>query len=373
MKEKEVFLRYKEFRDVIFVLGAGASYPDGVPLQKDILPYILSGNNKEISESLIGTEVTQFIRDNFYYNSAHNNYPKIESLFGFLDYFIQHKESLNRKYNSARIVEIKEHLIKLVHFVVNEKTEKESPIYRKFWENINELNRNISLITLNYDTLPEQAFNFMFRKRGYLDYSFHLMNYDNLDELKPFNFWINPNVPISINEGDNPVPFKIIKLHGSLNWKYCNCCNQVLLTPWDREIDLNKGTFWGYTYPEKEKYELACPLDQTEFQTLIIPPSFVKYLTHPIMSQLMSEASREIRKAKKIVFIGYSLSDPDLHIKALFKKHLNENVKIYVVNKKISNELQTRFLSLSKNVEFIDILFEDFVFDKELNKIVLSC
>ena len=42
----------------------------------------------------------------------------------------------------------------------------------------------------------------------------------------------------------------------------------------------------------------------------------------------MSEASREIRDAKKIVFIGYSLSDADVHIKALFRKQLKPDQEI---------------------------------------------
>ena len=63
------------------------------------------------------------------------------------------------------------------------------------------------------------------------------------------------------------------------------------------------------------------PMDGTKFQTLILPPSYIKTLNNPVISQLFSEASREIRATRRIVFIGYSLSDGDVHIKALFKKH----------------------------------------------------
>ncbi len=46
--KKETFLHYPPKRDVVFVLGAGTSYPDGVPLQHHILPMILSNKIKEI-------------------------------------------------------------------------------------------------------------------------------------------------------------------------------------------------------------------------------------------------------------------------------------------------------------------------------------
>ena len=62
------FLKYSVKRDVVFVLGAGASHPDGVPLQKHILPMILSKKNEEIKNSLIGKTVIEFINDNFKYN-----------------------------------------------------------------------------------------------------------------------------------------------------------------------------------------------------------------------------------------------------------------------------------------------------------------
>ncbi len=365
------FLKYLPKRDVVFVLGAGASHPDGVPLQKHILPIILSENNNEIGNSLIGKTVIEFIYDNFDYDIKRNEFPQLEAVFGFLDYFIQQNESLNAKYTHNKIVEIKEYLIKLIHYIVNLETHKKSKYYHLFWEAIKKNNTNISIITLNYDTLLEQAFDFLFQKTGYIDYCIHLMNYDKIDKLKDYNFWINPREPVKTIRDGNPVPFKIIKLHGSLNWKYCNCCNQILLTPWDRTIDLQRGKFLGYTYPNNEKYEYVCPLDSTEFQTLIMPPSYLKLLNQPIISQLFSEASREIRDAKKIVFIGYSLSDADVHIKALFKKQLKPETKVIVVNSKKEYSLKHKYHAIQKDVKFYHCSFEEMVNDEKILKDIL--
>lgn len=368
---KEIFLRYPSSRDVVFVLGAGASNPDGVPLQRDILPIILSGKIQEIKESEIGKIVTEFIEENFYYDVASERYPQLEAVFGFLDYFIQQNESLNAKYTYENIIEIKEHLIKLVHYVVNHQTEKGSKYYHIFWEAIKKYNGNISIITLNYDTLIEHAFEFLFEKFGYIDYCTHFMNYDFKDS-EQFSFWINPREPVTVPGEFNPVPIKLIKLHGSLNWKYCNCCNQTLLTPWDRKIDLQHGKFLGYTYPDMEEYEYVCPLDGTEFNTLIMAPSYVKPLKHPVISHLLSEASREIRAAKKIVFVGYSLSEADIHIKALFRKHLDDNVEVTVILPKSSPEVEAKYFGLSKNIKFVYSSFEDFVGDENMMRRLLA-
>jgi len=355
------FLTYPPKRDILFVLGAGASHPDGVPLQQQILPMIISGDSEQIKKTRIGQQVIQFVDDHFLYNQDTGQFPQLEAVFGFLDYFIQHKESLSSHYPNPKIQEIKEDLIKIIHYIVDLKTDKPSATYHAFWEAIQRNNTNISIITLNYDTLLEQAFDFLFQKCGYIDYCIHFMNYTKLNEVEEFSFWINPREPIQISEDENPVPFKIIKIHGSLNWKYCNCCNQTLLTPWDRKIDLNKGKFLGYTFPGKQEYEYCCPLDGTEFQTLIMPPSYVKSLEHPVISQLLSEASREIRVARKIVFVGYSFSDADIHMKALFKKHLIGDRELIVVNTRNSESLRLKYCTLSRNVSFVDCSFEEMV------------
>ncbi len=329
---------------------------------------ILSEKERELRNTFIGETVIRFLKDNFIFDPKSEKYPSLEAVFGFLDYFILQNESLNSTYTHNKIVEIKEYLIKLIHYIVNLETNKRSIFYHKFWKGIQKYNSNVSIITLNYDTLLEQAFDNLFKRFGYIDYCTHLMNYDKINQLKEFNFWINPREPVEVEGDTAPVPIKIIKLHGSLNWKYCNCCNQTLLTPWDRTIDLQKGKFLGYTYPEKEKYEYVCPLDGTEFQTLIMPPTYIKSLNQPVISQLISEASREIRDAKKIIFIGYSLSDADVHIKALFRKQLREDHELIVVNNKKPKTLQNKYFALSRKMKYYKCSFEEMVNDESLLK-----
>ncbi|MDA3860359.1 MAG: SIR2 family protein [Melioribacteraceae bacterium] len=360
------YLQYPESRDVLFVFGAGASHPDGVPLQRHILPMIL--NDDEIANSDIGKIVIQFINDNFAFDSATNDYPHLESLFLFLDHFIQQNESLSKTYTNSAIHKIKEYLIKLIHFIVNKESDIKKKTYHKFWEAVEKHNTNISIITLNYDTLLEQAFEFMFKRIGYLDYSFHLMNYNKSAELKHFNFWRDPRQPVESEPQIDPVPFKLIKLHGSLNWKYCNCCNQTLLTPWDREVDLKKGKLTWYSKKSDTNYEYVCPVDGTEFDTLILTPSFAKNINRQVVTQLISEAGREIRIAKKIVFIGYSFSNADVHVRALFKKHLHPDTEVIVINPRNSKSLELKYKSIAINPEFINSSFENFVEDEDLLK-----
>jgi len=366
-----IYLRYPPARDLIFLLGAGASHPDGVPLQEHILPQILSGEIREIAASEIGKQLRQFICENFYIHANKRVYPSLEAVFGFLDYFIQQSESLSAHYSHHRLREIKENLIKVIHYVVNLNTDKHSPTYHRLWEFIHSLNQNVSVITLNYDTLLEQSFDFLFRKHGYIDYCIPLMNDEPDIRLADYRFWINPRRPVATAEGVSPVAFKILKLHGSLNWKYCNCCRQTLLTPWDRRIDLNRGTLIGTRQPQEETYDYACPIDGTDFQTLILPPSYIKTRDHPVISYLYGEAAREIRSARRFVFIGYSLSDADVHIKALLKKNLHPDAELVVINPKKADALIRQYGALCRDTTFIQRSFESLVHDSSAMEALL--
>lgn len=165
-------------RDVVFVFGAGASYADGAPLQADILPLIMSDELPDIRKSKIGQTVTEFIAENFAWDVNARIYPTLETVFGFLDYFISQDEHLNAQYPNARIRAIKEGLIKLIHYVISVKSNQQGKTYRSFWEAVCRYNPNIAILTLNYDTLLEDAFSNIHPGPGYVDYCIHLMNYD---------------------------------------------------------------------------------------------------------------------------------------------------------------------------------------------------
>jgi hypothetical protein len=90
-----------------------------------------------------------------------------------------------------------------------------------------------------------------------------------------------------------------------------------------------------------------------------------------VITRLFSEASREIRAARRIVFIGYSLSDGDVHVKALFKKHLHPDVEMVVFNPKSSESVQHRYSALSPNTRFYRKTFEGLVQDEALMETLL--
>ncbi len=365
---EEKYIRYQKERDVLFVFGAGASISDGGPLQKDLLPEILS---EDYSDSGLANLVKEFISTNF--DTDHGNSPSLESVFGYLDYFISKKESLKGGHTTNQLISIKESLIRLIHHRISEpKTRK--GVYKKFLKCLDKINKNVSIITMNYDTLLDESFDFLYPNQALIDYCINFMNYEDYDKIDAFNWWVNPREPVSIWGGKTPTPIKIIKIHGSLNWKYCNCCNQVLLTPWDTAIDLKSQGFKGRIGASSENpkeiiFDLKCPNDQTPFDTFIVPPSHIKDLNHPAISKLFDEAAIEIRKTKKIIFVGYSFPEADVHIKALFKKNLSNDTEIEVVDPFLNERIKSNYRSISKKSLFIKDSFENYIENELENKI----
>lgn len=368
---KEEFIRYQPKRDVLFVFGAGASIADGGPLQRDLLPEIL---NEDYGESELANLVKRFIQENF--DTENENAISLESVFGYLDYFISKKESLKGGYSPIQLIAIKESLIRLIHHRISV-SENRKGIYKKFLECLDTHNKNVSIITMNYDTLLDESFDFLYPSKALIDYCINFMNYEEYDKINSFNWWVNPREPVKIWDSKIPTPIKVIKIHGSLNWKYCNCCNQVLLTPWDTNIDIKAQGFKrrigaSCENPEEIVFDLKCPNDETPFDTFIVPPSHIKDLNHPAISKLFDEAAIEIRKAKKITFVGYSFPEADVHIKALFKKNMLDGTGVEVVDPYLNETIKSNYKSISHNAVFIKDSFENYINMKLENRIKLQ-
>ena len=92
-----------------------------------------------------------------------------------------------------------------------------------------------------------------------------------------------------------------------------------------------------------------------------MPPSHIKDLNHPAISKLFDEAAIEIRKTEKIVFIGYSFPESDVHIKALFKKNILDGTKIEVVDPYLNETIKSNYKSISHNAVFIKDSFENYI------------
>ena len=311
----------------------------------------------------------RFLERFFGLDSAPYETLSLETVFAFLGYFISRNEHIDSEYSVSRLREIQECLVKVIHYVIGQRGTNDASTHRPFWKVVGSRNRNVSMVSLNYDSALDEAFDCLYPKQGYIDYCINLLNYD-FEEDMGFNWWIDPSRPVT-DWGGNPVPIKILKLHGSVNWKFCRACRRVLLTPWSTEIDLEQGIFYSdFEEDDGQQAEYRCPVDGCRFETLILPPSYVKDLRNPVVSTIGSEIEQELRIAKKVVFVGYSLPDADVHLRALFAKSLSRDTQVVVVNPDNRDAFQARYRYLAESVSFLDQTFENFVLSDSLGDIL---
>ena len=358
--QRDFPLRYASSRSAVFILGAGASASAGLPMQVDLLPKALQ--KPEITGSAVGSEIVGFLERFFTFSQrTPEQMPSLETIFAFLDYFISRDEHLSSEFTVERLRHLQDCLVRVIHAIIGERRGIKESAHRRFWENVGRLNRNVTIISLNYDSVIEEAFDCIYARQAYIDYCLNLLNYDFAHEMG-FNWWVNPREPVRTWDEGVPTPIKILKLHGSLNWKYCRACRRVLLTPWDTEIEVDTGAFFdNYVSMEEAPMEYLCPIDGCRFEALIIPPAYVKDLRHPVVTTVVSEAEHELRVAEKVVFVDYSFPDADVHVRALLGKCLPEGVEVMVVNPDTSDALKSRYAHMSRSVVFVEKTFDQFV------------
>jgi hypothetical protein len=114
---------------------------------------------------------------------------------------------------------------------------------------------------------------------------------------------------------------------------------------------------------------LVCPYDGAHFETLIAAPSHTKRFDHPILSGILSEAIRELRRARCVVVIGYSFPEADVYLRSLFARALS-SPEVTVVDPALSAQAKARFRSVFGEPVFLETRFEDFIADGELDRVL---
>jgi len=173
-----------------------------------------------------------------------------------------------------------------------------------------------AVITLNYDTLIELVASTTYKKRPEVP----------ANQLYPIRFTpaVLQNGSIQIGSIMAEVPietFKLFKLHGSINWFYsgrsdffgeelfCVPCNGGLAAPWHRANGID---------PDQVDW-LRLNSGKT---SLIIPPTLDKsvFFQHEALRSMWFQAGEALKRATRVVCLGYSLPSSDLTM-AQFSKN----------------------------------------------------
>jgi NAD-dependent SIR2 family protein deacetylase len=325
INEKIWGIRVGKDTRVTFLLGAGSSAPSGIPTVDKLLSELWKRARRigrEDLDRLAGwcereriTNIEDLLTAAYISNFAARN----RSITSLLDYFLfsggsippKEKRYLIREGESVKTLEMDVSAISFLQDTLQTLfglltstmiSANPNPTHKAIVDFIRS-HMNVSIITTNYDGCMDQAI---------LEAGIGLRGTITSEDEK--------------KNSSNTV--ELIKMHGSINWAYCDSCQDV------REFDLLK---LKETY---EKDELSYPVMGIckncggLRRPLLVPPLSFKFLMFPNLIDVWNSARQAIDRADYLIVVGYSFSEADTYITKIVSRSMtvNENQKMIIVN-----------------------------------------
>jgi len=191
--------------------------------------------------------------------------------------------------------------------------------YRRFFNVLKEANAgcNLTVITTNYDLIYE-----------YLSWKNGIEFLYPLDNAKTLNAGNDCKPYFCLGERDHLCKTVICKLHGSVNYFYDSSEDNKDFLFVSNDLFL-KEPICGITFKDKRPAIFAvnaiCNIHKKYgrgFMPATIPPTYAKLTQQSWLRTIWHEALDALSKAKKIIFIGYSMPDSDGFMQALMHSAL---------------------------------------------------
>ena len=314
----------------VYFLGAGASVSTGLPTLTEFRKKSLEicnnnpSNKKKKCKYILGCWKKYFDECN------------IEEFYEAVEMY----ETLGKSFPVKT-----EDIDKLIfHTIKNTKILKNSTnSYGKFLESIG--SKSSCIITTNWDIELESSRQYLL-ENGCIEYE-NVQAYHVISNKMETNYSIYK-------------PYQILKLHGSLNWGFCNKCGKIY--------------YFNKIYDSQEKCNNEeCKKNNIFLEEIIVPPKLTKLikpeqeresnLHKSVYFQLVriwKKTYEYLKSCEKIFFIGYSFPQTDVQIKTLFSNALRDNSNlnevVIVSSPKLGNsrvDFEERYLSIfPRNYKF---------------------
>ena len=299
---------------ICFLLGAGASRPapSGIPTVKELLPDLLKRARRLDREEV--TKLAEFCDDTRINNIEDlltaaqisefcGRNPTIMQLVAFLLFREDSTERLQRRsrrplVDVSSIAFLQDTLQVLFGLLSDRMLPAEPNKGHKAIAKYVKTNSSASVITTNYDCCIDRAL----IELG-VSYSYNL---DFANETEGTS-----------RSSDSSMT--LVKLHGSLNWFYCDACQTVHL------VDIEK-TVRDYI-DDQAMYPVigVCKNCGGQRRGLLVPPLAMKFDVAPPLNPLIEKATNCFADADIIVVVGFSFADADLYISRMVSKAIQAN------------------------------------------------
>jgi hypothetical protein len=311
-------------RTNVYIVGAGFSHYSGLPLQKDFTEALLAprGERAHPMQSLIKYLGT-FVHEAFDHgeNAKAAFWPNLEDVFTNIDLAANTGHHLGAANPPSHLRTTRRVLLARMMSMLHERYEAAKITKSADWKRLNKFFKAMDVdrgafISMNWDTVIERRLRTILSTKHF-DYGCEAIaaSFDGGDDV------------ISVRHSTSSKGIPVVKMHGSVNWLYCDNCRQLY---WFSPMDGQAVALQIITKNEAKKFALAeidecerwkCPTCPTvPLTTRLATFSFLKALDFPMFDKSWLSAERLLRDASKWVFIGYSLPAADYEFKHLLKR-----------------------------------------------------
>jgi NAD-dependent SIR2 family protein deacetylase len=304
----------------LFIVGAGFSKNAGLPLQSEFTRLFLRATKHRsgLSRFLMPT-LAKFVEGTFGFmpdKDDVSSYPDLEDIFTMLDLSANSGHNLGLKYPPQELRTVRRMLLSRIIRMLNKayldgkrNPPPERTLLLDFLRGIDP--EKHQFVSLNWDLVIEGC----------------------LEELRvPYQPYYSREIdPIALDKQHHLVCSRpdsagltICKMHGSINWLYCDCCRRAYWVP-VRDVarlavQVLKKDEVEKIYPKRVSRRLCCPSCEMDLGVRLATFSYQKSLKVPLFESAWLEAEKVLRRAAKWVFIGYSLPAADFEFKYLLKR-----------------------------------------------------
>jgi hypothetical protein len=293
----------------VFVVGAGFSLYAGIPLQMDFTDALLSGRGEASGNSgKIVQHLREFVNRAFDHKTTAGAqfWPELEDIFTCIDLSANTGHNLGPQFSPSELRTIRRALIYRIITMLRERyrdarkhRDEDWQTLLKFFKSVRP--RGVGFIATNWDTVVEDM----------LTESHGIRKFDyGCDAISATLRTANKEIKETETNGTE-VP--VVKMHGSVNWLYCDNCRSLFWMKVDQTYKVAGQLLsledWERIDPDTQHTNDRWRCGRcggnslgTRFATF----SYRKALDFPMFQKSWFSAEKLLREANNWIFIGFA-------------------------------------------------------------------
>lgn len=288
------------------ILGAGFSKNSGLPVQAEIPELLIEKQKDNDFENAISHIIKKFYEDTFGFSNG-SALPSLDDVLTCIDISTNSGHHLGIKYSSIHLRAIRRFLVYRL-FSVLQKNFVLSEDVEKFIRSLRDIYSRLDFIVLNWDTVLEK-------------YIYLVEPEINID-------YCNGGKQIRTNTVDSKKEeIKVIKIHGSSNWLFCDNCREIFIDSKDHIPLIKRAGFKAMDFELFDEFKGThinlesekCIICGDYISSHIATFSFRKSFRGNSFPQVWSKAEEVLTDSDKWIFVGYSMPQADYEFKHLLK------------------------------------------------------